>query len=51
MAADKNMATVTVQEDLLAWVDPKITTLQLSETAVFPGRGLDRGNYIDCTRS
>ena len=35
----------------LEWIEPAVTTLQLSETAGNPGRGGDRGPYIDCTRS
>lgn len=38
-------------DDRAEWVDPEISTLALSETAMMPGRGFDRGNFRDCTLS
>lgn len=34
-----------------AWVEPAITTLEIDETALFPGVGADPSTFPDCTRS
>jgi hypothetical protein len=35
------------------WIDPKISELDVHETAALPNRGDDLGGnpYVDCTRS
>jgi hypothetical protein len=37
---------------LLKWVEPEVRTLEVKETMLFPGVGLDGGHVDpDCTRS
>jgi hypothetical protein len=34
-----------------AWVEPEVLTLNVLDTAIFPGRGGDGSMHLDCTRS
>ena len=33
------------------WIEPEVSELKASATALFPNRGGDGGRFVDCTRS
>ena len=39
------------QQALQTWVEPEVHVLDIAETAVYPGVGLDGSAYPDCTNS
>ena len=49
MATDNNAPKIS--DTRLDWVEPAVTTLKLSETAMNPSPGADGNPYVDCSRS